>query len=110
MRPRVAQMLFIIVSAAICLAFDASNEVIEATSDEAQEIAASTRLENTVAANDTYDRNRKKWGNFDHKKHTTEYKVPCRQCHGSRRAGNIRTPFLGPKKCNQCHKGTPTFR
>jgi hypothetical protein len=103
-------MLFIIVSAAICLAFDASNEGIEATSDEAQGIATSAHLENIVAANDTYDRNRKKWGNFDHKEHITEYKVPCRECHDNRRGGNIRTPLAGPKKCNQCHKGTPTFR
>ena len=110
MRRRVAQMMSIMVSVGICLAFDASHEGIEATSAEPLGIATSARLENIVAANDTYDRNRKKWGNFDHKKHTTEYKVPCRQCHDDRGGGNISTSFVVPKKCNQCHTGTPAFR
>ena len=110
MLPRVAQMMAIIVSASICLVFDASNEVIEATSAESLGIATSAHLEDIVAANDTYNRNRKKWGNFDHKKHITEYRVPCRQCHGDRKGGNGGTPLGGQKKCNQCHIGTPAFR
>jgi hypothetical protein len=110
MRPSVAQIRALMVSAAICLVFDVSNDVLEATTDEVRGIATSTRLENTVAANDTYDRNRRKWGNFDHKRHTTEYKVPCWQCHGYREGGSTRTFFLRPKKCGQCHTATPTFQ
>jgi hypothetical protein len=109
-RPGAAQIMAAIVSAAICLAFDASNETVVATSDKLQDEVTSTRLENVIAANDVYNRNRKKWGNFDHKKHTTEYKVPCWQCHGDRKGGNIGTPLGGQKKCNQCHTGTPSFR
>ena len=66
--------------------------------------AAQTAPDNVTIENKGYQKDKKPGVPFDHKKHATDYKIACAECHHVFKDGkNVWKEGDEVKKCSSCH-------
>lgn len=108
---RAVLIIAILISGGIFVALGDLEKTLKAATDSSEGVTSRTDSDTIIVENKGYKKDRKGPGSFDHKKHASEYKVPCWQCHDDLSDGKmIWSPWGGPKKCIECHRGVPLIR
>ena len=100
-----AALITVALTAGQIVAVEAETPKTEGISSEKPKDMASYRdLDVLMIDNDGYKKDRKGPVKFTHKKHASEYKVLCWDCHHDFQDGkNIWVAWGETKKCHQCH-------
>ena len=101
----IAALITVILTAGQIVAVEAeTSKTAEISPDKPKDMASSRDLDVIVLDDDGYKKDRKGPVEFTHKKHASEYKVLCWDCHHDFKDGqNIWAPWGDTKKCSQCH-------